>query len=122
MKGIAAPNPLRRHGPPVALLAAACGGGSSAGSPGVAKVASSSASRLSSPGSSASHDPLAFSRCSGSTEARTPDPGGPTQAGPGSGLDPSDPTCQANRQACQSLLPTANTARAAQRLASASAT
>jgi hypothetical protein len=59
MSGVAAPNPLRRHGLPVAPLVAAYAGKSNAGGPCMAVVASSSAS-TSSP---ASHDPLVLARC-----------------------------------------------------------
>ncbi len=109
MKGIAAPNPLRRLGlrvaglAPVAPLVAAREGGSNAGSPGVAHVASSSASTSSSPGSSASHEPLAFSRCMrahGVTDFPDPDPhGGPGgRGGPGlrgRGIDMNSPQFKA---------------------------
>jgi hypothetical protein len=61
MKGIAAPDPLRRHGLPAAL--AAREGGGDPGDPGVAQVASSSAGTPFSPSSSVSHGPLAFSGC-----------------------------------------------------------
>jgi len=111
MRGIAAPNPPRWHGPPVALLVAACSGGSSTGSLGVANVASSSARTLSSPGCPASHGPLAFSRCRrvhGVTDF--PGPGGPIQASLGSGLDPSDRACQATLRVRQPVLPTASPA------------
>ncbi len=57
MKGIAAPNPLPRHGLPGEALAAVClaagDGGSNACRPGVANVSSSSASTSSSPSSRA---------------------------------------------------------------------
>jgi hypothetical protein len=123
MKGMAAPNPLRRHGLPVAGLAAvalaACDCGSNAGSQRVAHVASSSANTSSSPSSSASsHDPLAFSRCMrahGVTDF--PDSGGPIQASPGSDMDPNNPTYQAASQPRQSLLLTATLAQAAQAFA-----
>jgi hypothetical protein len=65
MKGITAPNPLRRHGLPglAGDIALAACDGSNAGTPGVANVASSSASTSSSASRSALYDPLAFPRC-----------------------------------------------------------
>ena len=43
-----------------------------------------------------------------------PDSGGPLEPSPGSDLDPSNPTYQTARQACQSLLPTAHLSPAQQ--------
>ncbi len=60
----------------LALLAAACGGGSNSGSPGVANVGSST-SASSSATTSASNGPLAFSRCMRSRGVPNfPDPNG----------------------------------------------
>jgi hypothetical protein len=89
-----------------AAIVAACSQGSPG--PGVANVASS-ASGASSPGGSASPDPLAFARCMrahGVTDY--PDSGVLLGASPGTDLDYNNPTYRAARQACQSLRPVAS--------------
>lgn len=92
----------------IALLTVACGSPSSAGRPSSAASGNSS-SQL-----------VAFAQCMrahGVTDY--PDSGAVNGATPGSDLDPSNPTYQAARQACQSLHPTihGNQSQAAQNLA-----
>lgn len=98
------------------LLATACGGGGS-GDPPVADVGSPSAS------SSASGSPhasaLAYSRCMrahGVSDFPDPDSEGSIgiRAGPGSDLDPHNPTFKAAQQACRSLRPQPSPAQRAQ--------
>jgi hypothetical protein len=100
----------------IALLTVACGGSPSS-------TAFGSSSSSASPGSSADaagSQLVAYARCMrahGVTDY--PDSGALTGATPGSDLDPSNPTYQAARQACQSLHPTVhlNQSQAAQNLA-----
>jgi hypothetical protein len=109
MKGIAAPHPLRRHGPPVAAVIAtatlalltACSGGSpsSAGSGG-------------SPNTSSTPSAVAYSACMRSHGVPNfPDPG---SAGQIPKADPqqlgvSSSQLQAAQQACQHLIPATGT-------------
>lgn len=84
----------------VAPLVAACGGGSNG---------PRAQSGSSSPGPSATPDPLAFARCMRSHGVTDyPDSGGPAQASPGSDLDPGNPAYQRARSACQPLMPRAS--------------
>jgi hypothetical protein len=110
---------LRRAGPftvvlvIVALLAAACGGGSDG--PGVANLGSSShTSGDSSSNGATKADALAYSKCMrahGITDF--PDPNSKGQiaisAGPGSDLDPNSPRWQSAQEACKALAPSPGT-------------
>lgn len=83
-------------------VATACSSGSSG--PGVAGGGSSSRSASSAPSGSPSNDQLAFARCMRAHGVRDyPDSGALLGSSPD--LDPSNPTYQAARRACQSLLP-----------------
>ena len=90
----------------VALLVAACGGGSPGG-PGVANAgSSSSASASSSPSSSAPAGPLALAGCMrahGITDFPDPDPSGGFDLSGSGDLNPANPAYQAAAQACRSL-------------------
>jgi hypothetical protein len=89
------------------LALAACS--SDPASPGVANLSATSTTAPSSGGSTKA-SPLAYSQCMrahGVTDFPDPDSQGriDIQAGPGSDLDPNNPTFQAAQQACQSLRP-----------------
>lgn len=95
----------------IALLTAACGGSpsstASGGSPNAGRPSPAGSSGSANAAESAQSQQLAFARCMrahGVTDY--PDSGGPIEADPRSDLDPSNPTYQAARQACQSLRPT----------------
>jgi hypothetical protein len=100
------PRPLMRRAGPlgagltaVALLVAACGGASS-GSPGAANGGPSS------PGSTASLNPIAFAQCMRTHGVTSyPDSGGPIKVTGSGDLNPGNPTYRKARQACQPLLP-----------------
>jgi hypothetical protein len=96
----------------LAVLAAACSSGSA--SPGVANVSATSTSAASSSNSSSGTNKaagaLAFSQCMrahGVTDFPDPGSGGriSIQGGPGSDLDPNNPTMKAAQQACEALQP-----------------
>jgi hypothetical protein len=94
----------------VTLVAVALGAGCSSGSsgPGVANAGTTTKTTAA---ATASHgNPLAFSQCMrahGIADFPDPDSQGRIgiQAGPGSDLDPQNPTFQAAQRACQSLRP-----------------
>ncbi len=93
----------------VLLIAAACSPGSA--TPGVANVGATSTTTSSSlSASSTKASPLAFSQCMRSHGVSDfPDPNSQGRisisGGPGSDLDPNNPTFQAAQNACQSLQP-----------------
>jgi hypothetical protein len=92
----------------LAILGAACSSGPAG--PGVANVDATRTSAASSPSSPPKSGPLAFSQCMrahGVTDFPDPSSDGriSIHSGPGSGLDPNNPTMKEAMQACQSLQP-----------------
>jgi hypothetical protein len=106
----------------VALLTAACGGSPPSAAAGSSSAAAGGSSTSTSPTSSADaagNQLLAFAQCMRSHGVTDYPDSGDVTAAPGSDLDPSNPTYQTARQACEYLHPTIhqNHSQAAQSLA-----